>query len=515
MPVDIVESTFDSTDDDLSLDAADRPDGYPTGARQRDRAGLYEVLGEGDFDPDPVVAREAAETRVYSDAMRTVPLLTREEESALGQAIRDSRLQMTHALSQVPAASRVLTRQLAEVESGERSLTDVFFSPLSAGDPNAADAESSSTDGGPTPSRLAWRKSGAVLVRCYAAWSGETDSAQRPMLAPALARAFRRLEPGFVVLSAALEECERLDARVRAIEGEHGAFHADLLAGEPGGDADTPRAQGARDGLRRLEAEAGVDLTTLRTASRNAAAAYRAYQRARSRMVEANLRLAHHMAHKLVGNGVAYEDLVQEAMLGLMRAVDKFDHRLGYKFSTYACQWIRQATTRAIADASRTVRVAAHMHDNIVRLRRTARELRQARGRDATPADLAEASGLTPAQVRQVLETARAPASLDAPVPGSEGLTLQGCLEDRAGIDPSDGSNDARVAERIADVLDTLPPREAFILRMRYGIGTREPHKLEDIGAVLGITRERTRQIEMRALSRLREQLSPIQWSGE
>lgn len=513
--MDIVESTFDSPDDDLLLDASDRPDGDATGERQRDRARLYEVLGEGDFDPDPVVARDAAETRAYADAMRTVALLTREEELALGQTIRDSRLQMTHALSQVPAASRVLARQVAEVERGERALTDVFFAPLTEGDAHGEDADASTTDAAPTPSRLAWRKSGAALVQRYAAWSGETDSAQRRILAPALARAFRRLEPGFVVLGETLEACNQLDARVRATEGEHGAFHADLLAGEPEGDAVAPEALGARDDLHRLEAEAGVDLTTLRTASRNAAAANRAYQRARSRMVEANLRLAHHMAHKLVGNGVAYEDLVQEAILGLMRAVDKFDHRLGYKFSTYACQWIRQATTRAIADASRTVRVAAHMHDNIVRLRRTARELHQTRGREPTPAELAEASGLTPARVRQVLETARAPASLDAPVPGFEGLTLQACLEDRAGIDPSDGSNDARVAERIADVLDTLPPREAFILRMRYGIGTREPHKLEDIGAVLGITRERTRQIEMRALSRLREQLSTIQWSGE
>ncbi len=226
-------------------------------------------------------------------------------------------------------------------------------------------------------------------------------------------------------------------------------------------------------------------------------------------MINANLRLAYFMAHRVKGNGLAFEDLVQEAMIGLMRAVDKFDYRKGYKFSTYAVQWIRQTTTRSIAESSRTIRVAAHAHDDIVRLKRIARELEQRLGRDPSTQELADASGFSEAKIEHYSSVARAPMSLDYPAPDVEDSPLSAIIVDPAGQDPGVATHDERLAQSVDALLDTLPAREAFIMRLRFGIGGTQAHTLEEVGRMLGITRERTRQLEARAFEQLRETVRP------
>ena len=518
-----MDPTFNPADEDREHSSTDHLVGNIPAGNEFEGNHPYDAFADNMDDDAQATARPEndVETHGYDRVMRTVALLTREEEEALGKTIRDSRLSMTHTLSKVPAASTVLITRIAEIERGERLLTDVFFAPLESGDTCGIQLDDGAEDAARATSRLVWRETGAALNRRYEEWRTANGETRRRDAEIRLALAFRRLEPGFFVLREALEACEALDARVSTIEAAHGMFHADLLVPhyEPEGqstvETEHNNLKRAREELRRLKAEAGVDLTTLRACCRTATATYGAYRRARLRMVTANLRLAHLLAHKLAGNGVAVEDLVQEAIFGLMRAVDKFDHRLGYKFSTYASQWIRQATNRAIADGSRTVRVAAHMHDKLVSLRKIGRQLEQRLGREATPVELAEESGLTPARVRQALEASRVPKSLDAPVPGLEDSTLYAYLDDPAPVDPSDASNDARLTERIARLLDTLPPRDAFILRMRHGIGVREARTLEDIGAMLGITRERARQIEGRAVAKLRQRLNPAVWTSK
>jgi RNA polymerase primary sigma factor len=211
----------------------------------------------------------------------------------------------------------------------------------------------------------------------------------------------------------------------------------------------------------------------------------------------------------LQGNNLSFDDLVQEAIIGLMRAVDKYDYRMGFKFSTYAVQWIRQATTRAIADSSRTIRVATHVHDEVVRLRRLTRELEQSLGRDPSDADLAKVSSTPESKIQQYLRAARHPVSLDTPLTESQDSPRSWFIADAGLEDPYASTHDARLTASVASILGELPERDAFILRLRHGIGGTESHTLEEIGRMLGITRERTRQLEARAVKQLRETLRP------
>ncbi len=500
--------------------------------------GLFNAYGDGDrpFDASGDVARTEDDARtvgdefstdVYADLMRTVSLLSREEEESLGQAVFDSRVAMSRALSKVPAASAVLVARFGEVERGERPRTDVFFAPfqkqaeIHANNASLVEADSSTAgaDAGDKPStamRAVWRQRGHELAARLAEWQSARSQARSKLAVKRLSKAFLALEPGFVVLREALEKCQDLDRQIAAVEQKHGMFHADLQRVQQSvisasGISAQDELIAAHKQIRAIETTAGADLTTLRACTRAATTAHAEYRRARARMVSANLKLAHYLAYRVAGNGVAVEDLVQESMIGLMRAVDRFDYRLGYKFSTYAFHWIRQTTMLAIAESSRTVRVTPHMHDRIRRLRKLSGVLEQRFGRIPTPTELIEASGLTEAQVGVARDASRVATSLDAPLSNLEDSNLHGLIEDPLQIDPSDAIDGAQRARLVAELLDTLPPREAFILRLRHGIGVRAPHTLEDIGARLGITRERTRQLEALAMAKLRRRLSADQ----
>lgn len=359
---------------------------------------------------------------LYKPLLADVELLSRKEEQALGRAIHESRERLTSSLSRVPAAFGVFVRLMVEAEAGEKPITDALFAPFEAFKVfREADSE-----------RRDWRRSAQAASRLYDDWlqlvTGPSDSRKRDTARAGLAEVARGLQPGLVALGEALRLCQQLDNRVGMIEQELGMFHADAL------DQNAPVAQ--KRALLRIQAQAGVNLTTLRECTRKAASAHATYLKARDSMVNANLRLAYYMAHRLRGNGLSFDDLVQEAILGLMRAVDKFDFRLGYKFSTYAVQWIRQSTTRAIADGSRTIRVAAHMHDEIVRLRKFARTLEQRLGTEPSMAQIAEVAGLAESKVEQVLQIASKPVSLDAPPAAVEDSPLSSIIIDTMVEDP-------------------------------------------------------------------------------
>lgn len=454
--------------------------------------------GETLADPEAV----EYEGDLYAPTLRSVPLLSREEEENLGRNIQDSRVQMTDNLARIPVAVDTFIELITQAHARERPITDALFSPFES----FLELSQAEADGG----KMNWRQVAQLGEQLREAWrlahTANANSRDRDVLRTRLARFARGIHPGWVALREALRRCEALDERVAEVEAEHRAFHADILDGGP--------RTGARGTLFRIQTEAGVDLTTLRESRCAAAAAYARYTSARDRMVNANLRLAYYMAHRLRGNNLPFDDLVQEAIIGLMRAVDKFDYRMGYKFSTYAVQWIRQTTTRAIADSSRTIRVAAHVHDDIVRLRRLTRELEQKLGRAPSGAELAKSSGTPEAKVQQYLRLARQSVSLDTPPADVEDSPLSSIIPDAKVEDPQVSTHDALLAESVATILDALPEREAFILRLRHGVGGTEAHTLEEIGRMLGITRERTRQLEARAISRLRESLAPEMLRG-
>ena len=254
----------------------------------------------------------------------------------------------------------------------------------------------------------------------------------------------------------------------------------------------------------RIEDSFGVSSPEIRKISQEVLDADQAVISAKSKLIEANLRLVISVAKRYIGKGLILGDLIQEGNIGLMRAVDKFEYQRGYKFSTYATWWIRQAISRALADQSRTIRIPVHMIENINRVNRTAKQLVQEAGSDPDPEEISERSKIPVNRVRNILKITKEPISIETPIGDEDDAMLKDFIEDKSIMSPLDNAIQDDLKSQIDKVLCTLSPKEQLVIRRRYGLGEDTPRTLEEVGQEFDVTRERIRQIEVKAIRKLK-----------
>ncbi|MCQ4162629.1 RNA polymerase sigma factor RpoD [Roseomonas sp. GC11] len=512
-----------------------------------DAEGEAEEVAEGGNVNEASLARSDDPVRMFLREMSGTDLLSREEEIALAQRIEAGRDAMLAGLCESPVTFTHIASWKAALEQGQMPLRDVVELEAMAADAaaptTAAEAEEEPVEGEVVPhATLDEKMKPEVLAAFTAALEAHTALRALPLGSEA-ARAARaemvglfaalRLRPARLDLL--VGEMRDLQRRLLALDGkavrlaaaarlEHDEIRRLWDGSEAGARALADAAlkvrsnaarhaqnvRELRDGLPeiraavvKLEEASGLPATELRRVCAEVGRGERDMRKAKEELTRANLRLVVHIAKRYRNRGLMFGDLIQEGNIGLMRAVDKFDWRRGFKFATYATWWVRQAITRSLADQARTIRVPVHMTETVGKVARMSRRFAQKAGREPTPEELAAELGMSVDKVRAVQRLAREPVSLENPIGEDDDGRLGDFIEDENAVMPFDAASRSAMRDATMRILSDLTPREERILRMRFGIGGENDHTLEEVGKTFNVTRERIRQIEAKALKKL------------
>ncbi|GAA6153821.1 RNA polymerase sigma factor RpoD [Pseudoteredinibacter isoporae] len=525
------------------------------------------LMTDGDSSADEIAAAEAAaalaavETeagrttdpvRMYMREMGTVELLTREGEISIAKRIEEGVRELMQAMSYWPGSVENLINEYKLIDKEERRLPDVISGWLDPADDvpsalaqaQAAEAMSDSDDDDdeddnnngidPEEAKERFGKLEAQLKKTVKALEKHgPDSKQAAKEQAALGEIFkffklppRQFDPLYNDIRDTLNQVrqqERLimDRVVRKAKMPRKTFIKEFPGNEINDDwipevikkkrdysealkRFLPDIQRAQRKLQQIEENSHLALADIKEINRRMSIGEARARRAKKEMVEANLRLVISIAKKYTNRGLQFLDLIQEGNIGLMKAVDKFEYRRGYKFSTYATWWIRQAITRSIADQARTIRIPVHMIETINKLNRVSRQMLQEMGREPTPEELGERMDMPEDKIRKVLKIAKEPISMETPIGDDEDSHLGDFIEDHTITSPVESATGEGLTEATRDVLGGLTARESKVLRMRFGIDMNTDHTLEEVGKQFDVTRERIRQIEAKALRKLR-----------
>jgi len=519
-------------------------------AAEEAAAALAAVDAEFGRTTDPV--------RMYMREMGAVELLTREGEIKIAKRIEDGINQMLEALASNPETIAELLREFERVEAGEARLADFLTgfvdpngddTPAEAAAPASADANNDGDDenddsdddnsfsaSGPdiedVRARMANLRTLHEKLVAALAKHGKAH-ARTKKLAKEVSDQFMEFKLAPKLVDRLVDNLRRLVDRIRQNEKvimdlcvnqakmprkefittfpdnetNSAWLTKQLKSGKgyaTGLKAQAEEIQRMQTRLKSIEDERSMSISEIKDINRKMSIGEAKARRAKKEMVEANLRLVISIAKKYTNRGLQFLDLIQEGNIGLMKAVDKFEYRRGYKFSTYATWWIRQAITRSIADQARTIRIPVHMIETINKLNRISRQMLQEMGREATPEELAERMEMPEDKVRKVLKIAKEPISMETPIGDDEDSHLGDFIEDSNVLSPVDAATAEGLREATQSVLEGLTARESKVLRMRFGIDMNTDHTLEEVGKQFDVTRERIRQIEAKALRKLR-----------